>query len=150
MQKKHCLYALKQLRGTSASKALAYDSGNRQQFLGQKRCICAVLEQSKGEPRQCVCISGGIESGIVSSFYMENMRVFILLREKIISLPESYTLPLLYMALPSYANFLILRIIILLARIMHPIIASGSITQVRVMPKDWPSEAILILCLKCD
>jgi hypothetical protein len=93
------------------------------------------LEQSKGEPRQCVYM-GGIESGIVSFFYKKNMRVFILLGEKIILLPESYTSPLLQMAMPSHENFLILRITILLARIMHPIIASG--------------EAVWIPCLKHD
>jgi hypothetical protein len=107
------------------------------------------LEQSKGEPRQCVYM-GGIESGIVSFFYKKNMRVFILLGEKIILLPESYTSPLRQMAMPSHANFLIPRITILLARIMCPIRVLGSITQVWMMPKDWLGEAVLILCLEYD
>jgi hypothetical protein len=54
------------------------------------------------------------------------------------------------MAFPSHANFLILSITILLAGIMHSIIASGSITQVQMVPEDWPGEAVLILCLERD
>jgi hypothetical protein len=48
------------------------------------------------------------------------------------------------MALPSHANFLILRTTTILPEIICPIIALGSITQVRMVPEDWPSEAILI------
>jgi hypothetical protein len=67
---------------------------------------------------------------------MESRRVFILLSETIIALLESYTSPLLWMPLPSHANFLLPKTTILPAEIKHPIIVSGN--------------AILIPCLECD
>jgi hypothetical protein len=144
---KHHLYVLKQLQGTSA-KLWCMILAIRDSFWDKSNIYVQFITEQVGTKTECVYGRNRVRDCMI--LLQENMAVFILLGEKIILLPESYSSPSLQIPMPNHANFLITRITFLRAGIMHPIIASRSITQVQMMLKVWLGEAFLIPFLECD
>jgi hypothetical protein len=113
------------------SKALVYNSGNRQQLPGTRVVYIHSLEQ-RNVNQYRKCVYGGDQVRDLLSFYIKSMRFFILLRESENNCaPGVLPFSLAVDSLAKPCKLHPTQNSILLAGIVHPRIATGKLSEYR-------------------